>query len=185
MAAMLGHNLALGDHLCWKCANLIQKDIIGDHENVDHAMDVDQAPFIETVTGTQVFSDESSEDPSDTSDSDVDYIDKEVAEEKLKVIRNVLCIPGFKKSEAFLENDVDFAHDLAKGCRDCHELVDQLVASKEAADTVAEQYKCMTSTPQWVSLSKIQTKFKVSKGIAVKVSKLRKQWGQCQLHHLD
>ncbi|CAG7828542.1 unnamed protein product, partial [Allacma fusca] len=98
-------------------------------------MDVDQDPFIETVTGTQVFSDESS--PSDTSDSDVDCIDKEVAEEKLK---------------AFLKNDVDFAHDLAKGCRDCHELVDQLVASKEAADTVAEQYKCMTSTPQWVSL---------------------------------
>ncbi|CAG7818311.1 unnamed protein product [Allacma fusca] len=181
MATLLGQNLSIAK----KC---------------DDAMDVDADPVIANLTDTHEISDESSTDTNDLSDSDDDYIDKEVAEEKFKLICNVLGIPVVKKSElrtikqcislrsvvqekvaflmrSFLKNDVDFAHDLVKGCLDCHELVEKLVVSKTAAETVAEQYKCMTSTPKWVSLSKIQTKFKVSKGTAVKVSKLRKQCG--------
>ncbi|CAG7831986.1 unnamed protein product, partial [Allacma fusca] len=197
-AALLGRNLSIGDHLCWKCMNLIQKELIGQSDKNDDAMEVDEVPG--NVTDTQDIFDESSTDSSDLSDSDDDYIDKDVAEEKIKIICNVLGIPLVNKSElrtikqcislrsvvqekvaflmrAFLKHDVDFVQDLVKGCLDCHELVDQLVISKNAAETVSEQYKCMTSTPKWVSLSKLQTKFKVSKGTAVKVSKLRKECG--------
>ncbi|CAG7828209.1 unnamed protein product, partial [Allacma fusca] len=172
MAALVGKHLVIGDHLCWKCVNLIQKDIYLQQQTCDDAMDKDEDPVHENFTDTQENSDESSTDTSDLSDSDEDYIDEEVAEEKFKLICNVLGIPLVKRSElrtikqclnlrsvvqekvvflmrAFLKNDLYFAYDLVKGCRDCHELVDQLVVSKNEAETLAEQYKCMTNTPKW------------------------------------